>query len=93
MKDTEITNAPKVVHEWQHYGHQGDQFNEIGEEYFFPAGCGAKEGWLHFTTCKVAALKKGYKKRIDAFKKVNKKLKAAGVNYHSLLSMLQHLWA
>ena len=69
MKDTEVTNVLKMAHGWQHDGDQKDLFDENGETHDCPAGCGDREGRLHFVTCKSMALQLGHNQRLDKFKK------------------------
>ena len=42
MKDTVAKNVIKMVHGWQHDGHQKDLFYDNDEEFSNPAGCGQK---------------------------------------------------
>ena len=91
MKDTEVTNVIKMAHGWQHDGYQKFLFNDDGDTYECPAGCGEQEGRLHFVMCTAAAMRKSQQQRLDEFKKVQKGLKTAGVIYHSLLRILQYL--
>ena len=63
MKDTEATNVIKMVHGWQYDGHQKDFFYDNDEEFSCPAGCGQKEGRMHYVQCKAKEMNDCYVKR------------------------------
>ena len=91
MKDTEVTNVIMMVHGWQHDGHQKDLFYDHEEEYKCPAGCGEKEGRMHYVQCKAQAMKECYMKRKLTFLQMHKKLKTAGSIADAFSSILKDL--